>query len=162
MSVNKSIARLLIIGTTLLSVSSCAHNSSKTEDYLVGPISQETLFEQEQRFKEHFSSSSVSQQDKALITSWPKDLHIDIYFGTWCHDSQREVPQILSILQHNSDISYKLIALDIEKSDPQQLATKHQVKYTPTFIIYKGKKEVGRIVERPNKSLVKDITELTL
>ena len=160
MSVKNKLAHLFVIVSTLLSVNSCAYQPSKPNNYLVGQVSKEVLFKSEPSFEKGFSSTLLSLQDKNLINNWPKNLHIDIYFGTWCHDSQREVPKILSVLQQNTDLSYKLIGLDINKTDPQQLAKKYDVKYTPTFIVYIGEKEIGRIIERPEHSLVSDINKL--
>ena len=35
------------------------------------------------------------------------------------------------------------------------------IKYTPTFIFYVGDRELGRIVERPEVSLILDISRLS-
>jgi len=71
----------------------------------------------------------------------------------------------LKLLKVNSRISTMLIALDYQKQEPQQLALSHNIKYTPTIIIYRDTsktEELGRIIERPKKSLVADINELFL
>ncbi|MFT5755964.1 MAG: thioredoxin 1 [Alteromonadaceae bacterium] len=148
--------RILMINLFLsIILGACA---SETQ-VMVGKVSQEQLMKDE-----HFVLSSaeniLSVEKIQQIKRWPAGLHIDIYFGAWCHDSQREVPKMLHILNENKDISTQLIALDYNKSDPQGLAASMGIKYTPTFIVSLGNKELGRIIERPIQDLVTDITEM--
>jgi len=145
-----------------ISVSVPAENEN---DFALGVISESQLLSGFTGFNEKFQAFSISDQEQEIIAQWPKTLQIDVYFGTWCHDSEREVPQLLKLLKANKNITLNLIALDYQKEDPQQLAQKNQIKYTPTFIIYRDKskkEELGRIIERPNKSLVEDINQLIL
>jgi len=144
-------------------LSACTTTSSYTYEKtmpLVGEVSQQVLLAKNQLFKVNFSKAIISKNNQRLINQWPENLHIDIFFATWCHDSQREVPVLLNILQQRPKLSFKLIALDEYKSDPKGLSSGKGVKYTPTIIIYKGSNEIGRIIERPKIDLVSDITEL--
>ena len=54
-----------------------------------------------------------------------------------------------------------LVAVDTNKMDPQGLASKYALKYTPTFVLLDGEKEVGRVIERPKTSLGEDLHALT-
>lgn len=153
-----SIKSLVVIAPLCLSIFSCSHATSHNETPITGEITQERLLKDHQGFQSGIESYRISPEDKAIIAQWPSDLHIDIFFGTWCHDSQREVPRILSILKENTQITSRLVALGIDKSDPKNLGETNNVKYTPTMIIRVGDKEIGRIVERPIDSLVSDIT----
>jgi len=133
------------------------------DDYALGVISENELLSDYADFKKNYQAFSISEQELEVIAQWPSNLKVDVFFGTWCHDSEREVPKLLKLLKANKHITPTLIALDFQKQDPEQSAKKHQVKYTPTIIIYKdsGKKEeLGRIIERPKKSLVADINQL--
>ena len=74
-----------------------------------------------------------------------------VLFGTWCHDSQREIPKLLRILE---DINLKpekisLIGLDYDKNEPLNRGEMLGVKRTPTIIFYKDEIEIGRIEETP-------------
>ena len=79
--------------------------------------------------------------------------------GTWCSDSQREVPSFYKIM---NAIGYQtnkidLISVDREKSTPQELEKGLDINYVPTIIFYKYGEEINRIVEAPIESLEKDI-----
>jgi thiol-disulfide isomerase/thioredoxin len=137
--------------------------SADDNDFALGVISESQLLSDFSGFDEKFEAFSISEQEQEVIAHWPKLLQIDVYFGTWCHDSEREVPKLLKLLKANKHITTTLIALDYQKEDPHSLAKESQIKYTPTIIIYRDnskKEELGRIIERPNKSLVEDINQM--
>lgn len=84
---------------------------------------------------------------------------ITIVFGSWCSDSQREVPRLLMLLK---SLDYpmdrlKIIAVNRQKKVPQMDISDLYVEYVPTFIFYKGKYEVGRIIEQASESLETDM-----
>jgi len=141
-----------------LFVVSCA--TTHHNELAVGKLTKEELFTSYGRFSEGYQQTTLSAQDINIIEQWPDDVRVDVYFGTWCHDSQREVPQLLKILSHKPKLAVNLIALDYQKSDPQGLAVSKGIKYTPTMIVMKNNKELGRIIERPKKSLIVDIDAL--
>ncbi len=149
----------------LLSVSVYANNNNNDDDFALGVISESQLLSDFSGFNEKFQAFSISEQEQEIIAQWPETLQIDVYFGTWCHDSEREIPKLLKLLKANKHITSTLIALDYQKEDPQALAKRSKVKYTPTIIVYRDKNkrdELGRIIERPNNSLIEDINQLLL
>jgi thiol-disulfide isomerase/thioredoxin len=137
--------------------------NASNDNYALGVISEDKLLSDYSEFNKNYQAFSVSAQDVEIIAQWPENLKVEVFFGTWCHDSEREVPKLLKLFKANKHITPKLVALDYQKQDPEQSAEKHRVKYTPTIIIYKDaskKEELGRIIERPKTSLVEDINQL--
>lgn len=139
---------------------SCASINDTPKALLVGDVSVPSLLKRHKNFALPFERFSVTDQEKATVTSWPKDLKIKVYFGTWCHDSEREVPRLLKIASLNNHIELSLVALDYKKSEPQGRANADGVRYTPTFVVSLHGEELGRIVERPKRSLVDDIESM--
>ena len=149
----------------IFSLFSLSVHASSDDDFAIGIISEAELLNDFSVFNQNFQEFSISDKELKLIAQWPETLNIDVYFGTWCHDSEREVPKLLKLLKANKHITSTLIALDYQKEDPQALAKENKIKFTPTFIIYRDKnkeEELGRIIERPNKSLIEDINQLLL
>jgi len=70
------------------------------------------------------------------------------------------VPRFLKVLSENADMTSRLIGLDYNKSEPKGTAKIHDIKFTPTFIVYRDNKEIGRIIERPKISLTADISSM--
>lgn len=141
---------------------SSAHTPSSVA---VGDITKVTLNSNYPLFNVGYQAFGASQEQLRLVDAWPDNLNVDIYFGTWCHDSQREVPKFLKLVtQHQAvngkNVAYRLIALDYKKQEPAQRARGEKVKYTPTFIVKLGDKEIGRIVENTQRSYAHDISEM--
>ncbi|HUP45209.1 MAG TPA: peptidylprolyl isomerase [Thermoanaerobaculia bacterium] len=79
---------------------------------------------------------------------------IEVYMGTWCVDSAREVPKLLKIDRmlrenHSTSIPMIFLALDRSKAEPAELVRGKNIEMVSTFIYYRGDEELMRIVERP-------------
>jgi len=137
--------------------------AAERSNYHVGEINQQALFAAHPIFKVNYQSYQPSAE---LVSSFkadlPEALEVRVLFGTWCHDSEREVPRLLKLLNLAGmpDESVEMYALDLKKKDPGGMADAMGIKYTPTFIFYVGGRELGRIVERPEESLISDIARL--
>ena len=126
--------------------------------YPLGDISQAELLERHEVFKRNYDAHEVT----AGIDGLPADLKVKILFGTWCHDSEREVPRMLKLLAASGvkGDNISLISLDIRKEEPEGRAKALAVRFTPTFIFFSDDAELGRIIERPVESLQADIAEM--
>ena len=126
--------------------------------YPLGDISQAELLERHEVFKRNYDAYEVT----AGIDGLPTDLKVKILFGTWCHDSEREVPRMLKLLAASGvkEDNISLISLDIRKEEPEGRARALAVRFTPTFIFFSDDAELGRIIERPVESLQADIAEM--
>ena len=89
-----------------------------------------------------------------------KSMSVTIYMGTWCSDSQREVPRFYNILRFLNVTDFKIIGMDLDKKTPKKLEKGMKIKYVPTFIIYENGKEINRIIESPVQSLEKDLISI--
>ena len=89
-------------------------------------------------------------------------LKVSILFGTWCHDSLREVPRMLRILEAEGILpnQISLVLLSLKKTEPNKRDKFFNIHKTPTFIFLMHDKEVGRIVERPLISLEADLNNI--
>ena len=152
----KNILILLLILTCL---QSCA-SSPQTPSMAVGIINAEQLLNNYVSFSVPFQQYQLTAEQSKLVQNWPNTVTIDTYFGTWCHDSQREVPKLLKALQVNEQIKHRLIALDGHKTDPLGLAQHEHIQFTPTFVVFINNKELGRVVERPKVNLIADIDRI--
>lgn len=92
------------------------------------------------------------------------NIRIKIVLGTWCPDSRREVPRFMKIIESlgysKEYITY--IGVDIQKDGPVDDFESLNIERVPTFIIYRNKNELGRIVEYPETSLEKDMLDILI
>ena len=106
-------------------------------------------------YEGHPMDSSLVDSIKPLLA----DVSIKVYMGSWCEDSQREVPALFKILEQASmaDNRLSLVALDHDKMTPDSLQVADAIEYVPTIILSKDGQELNRIVEYPQGSLEQDL-----
>lgn len=105
--------------------------------------------------------------DPATISALKKEklasYNIVLFLGTWCSDSQRDVPRLMKILD---EVKYpaskvQIIAVNRKKESPNGEEVKYNIKFVPTIVVEKYGKEVGRITEHAKSgSLEKDLLEI--
>lgn len=98
---------------------------------------------------------------KTLNRKIPDDLQIFVIMGSWCSDSQREVPHFLKILDNvgfnQKNITF--IAVDHQKKTTHLKIEHLKIERIPTFIFYSKNRE-SRIIETPKTTLEKDMLEI--
>ena len=90
--------------------------------------------------------------------------HMLIYAGTWCGDSKHQVPRMMKILNESgfdlNSLEFRLV--DRSKKDKAGHSVQDSIKFIPTFILYRDKKEIGRIVENPKATLEQDLVKMLM
>lgn len=94
-----------------------------------------------------------------------KNIRIKIYFGTWCPDSQYEVPRLIKLLKSfDFDIEkVTLVGLDRDKKIPnvtEKQAAQLDIKMIPTFVFFEDDKEMNRFVEFARETLERDVLSI--
>ena len=89
-------------------------------------------------------------------------LRIKIVMGSWCSDSQREVPRFYRIMDEAGipDEKVELISVNRDKMIPGIDISAFKIERVPTFIVYDGIKELGRIIETPVETLEEDLLRI--
>lgn len=170
-----TLRHFIAVASIAFITNACATNSARTQaekedstqsrfgQYINinGPITEKQLLQ-------NYPVFSVNRHHRIS----PKNLHqldqinqattIKAFFGTWCHDSQREIPELLRVMQsvNNPQLTFKLITLDHNKQDSAGLAQKAAIRYTPTIIVYQHEKELGRIVEKTPKPMAQELIDI--
>jgi len=112
---------------------------------------------------ESYAPDSITIQSLAGLLKGKK---IDIFLGTWCGDSRREVPRMMKMLAKAGvdQQQIRLIFVSNEsnsyKQSPQHEEVGKNIKRVPTLIVYEEEKEIGRIIEFPVVSLEKDLLSI--
>ncbi|MBV7441834.1 thioredoxin family protein [Weeksellaceae bacterium TAE3-ERU29] len=113
-------------------------------------------------YKDNYKWHEVNRDLVNSFKNELKDFDIEIFMGTWCGDSHREVPafyKILEIAKYPED-KVKTFAVNRKKETGWKFEENKNITHVPTFIFYKNGKEVGRIVESPINSLEEDIRDI--
>lgn len=120
-------------------------------------VTKEALFELKPNWKMAYENY-VPKEDATLDTNFS----ILIVGATWCHDSDRELPRLLKVLNHFSvsDEQIKIYLTDRKKTEPANIIAEYRIFFTPTIIILYQGKEVKRFVENPQTNWAKDLKTL--
>lgn len=133
-------------------------------EMLLGKINFNGL--QQAPFKEWFELNEAEHTLDPMLTDslkpLLKNISIKVFMGTWCEDSQREIPALYKILKATE---YKMsmlemIAVTHDKNTPQAFEKDYQLLYVPTIIFYKDGAEINRIVEYTQETLEKDMLKI--
>lgn len=154
-----ALALLLTACTSLLPHPAGATNMASAD--AEGIISKEALLAQYPPFAAEYARYQPDAAEVQQIQNL-QGLQLVVLFGTWCHDSEREVPRLLKLLQQANIATdnLQLQAVNRQKQHPQQLHSYYNLKYTPTIIVLQNGKELGRIIERPQQSLPGDLAKI--
>jgi hypothetical protein len=83
---------------------------------------------------------------------------ITLVMGTWCSDSQEQVPRFYKILDqagYKDDVTIFCVNKD-KRAGPASIDAL-KIEKVPTFIFYRNTTELGRIIETPSGTLEQDI-----
>jgi thiol-disulfide isomerase/thioredoxin len=140
-------------------------NKPIIKEMLVGKIMKSEL--QLEPFVTWFNSGERDYAPKpATIAALKKiskeDLTITVFMGTWCSDSQAQVPRFYKIL---NEIEFDtnnltLIAMTKDKTTPEKYEQGLKITNVPTFIFYKKGAALQRIVESPVETLEEDMFKI--
>lgn len=135
---------------------------------LLGPSSPK-LLEQAPFAKWFIPNFEKYQVDSSLIPAIKKAFRgkrMEFFVGTWCGESRADMPGVLKILQAAKVDSsqFKLIFLNnsgtMNRQSPGHEEQGKNIVRVPTYILYKGKKEIGRIIDAPVESFEKDLLKI--
>lgn len=119
-------------------------------------------------YDKSYNGYTVDTTTVHIMQSQLTNKTIEIFLGSWCGDSKREVPRMIKILQAaNFDTAnLRLIFVDNSpktyKQSPQHEEAGKIIHHVPTIIMYSHGKETGRIIESPRVSLEKDMLAILL
>ncbi len=134
------------------------------QEVLVGPCTRQALTSGEfgnyynPEYKDYKPSEKLINKLKTKIN----DVSIVVVFGEWCGDSQEQVPRFMKIVDKAGmdSANISLVAVNRAKEAVVQDISEYNIERVPTFIVFNGDAEIGRIVETPYNSLEEDLWEI--
>lgn len=133
-------------------------------DVLIGSIEREDLQKAPHAawFDPMYQSYKPNEKALNIIKENINDYEIIMFMGTWCADSQYEVPKfykLLDLSDFNTE-NLEVTAVREDKILPDGAQKEYNVVYVPTMIFLKDGKEVGRFVEYAQDELEEDIAKI--
>lgn len=134
------------------------------DDVLVGTIERSDLEKAPHTawFDPMYQAYNPEKEALKTIQEHINDYEIRLFMGTWCADSQFEVPKFYKILDlSNFDLDkLEVTAVREDKTLPNDGQKEFNITYVPTIIFFKDGQEIGRFVEYAQEDLEKDIAKI--
>ncbi len=129
---------------------------------LLGPLSKEEILENFPGWQVEVASYVPDQEVIEKLQSIPSEIKIEIFLGTWCSDTKRNVSAYFKIMDmvDNPLIMTSYIGIPREDDSRKPFIEGKNIIKVPTFIIIIDNQEKGRIIENPTKSVEEDVLDI--
>ena len=142
--------------------------SYEDEPILVGPINRAGLEQGTYNswFSYEYDYYTLDSISLDSIGNRMAEVSLAIYMGSWCSDTQREVPRFFKLLDYLNYDSEKVTMIGLDNHPDRDMQSPggeekgQDINYVPTFIFSKDGNEIGRIIETPNETLEKDLLRI--
>lgn len=126
-------------------------------------VGAEAILNHSQEWREAFAIARWDEYMVQLLAAKTgPEITVDVYFAFWCSDSLVHVPTFMRIIDRIREISGDQLTVNyytVERKASKKVkyyVESMKVERAPTFIIFREGKELGRIVENPEKNLSED------
>jgi len=129
---------------------------------LLGPLSKEEILENFPDWQEEVASYVPNLEVIEKLQSIPSKIKIEIFLGTWCPDTKRNVSAYFKIMDMVDNPLFITTYIGIPRDNDSRkpfIEGKNIIK-VPTFIILINNEEKGRIIENPVKSVEEDLLDI--
>ncbi|MDI6808731.1 MAG: tetratricopeptide repeat protein [Candidatus Eisenbacteria bacterium] len=132
------------------------------EVVLVETLKPRPILDINRAFSDSYDQYKPSEKAVSFLSAVKTPTVIEAYLGTWCPDSEKHVPKLIKLLEKVSNplINARYIGVDRKMTTPSGKEKGKDIKRVPTFIVYQGNREVGRIVETPKTTIEDDLVEI--
>jgi len=118
-------------------------------------------------YNKNYTEYKTDSVTAGLLRPLVKDKTFELFMGTWCGDSKREIPRMLKILHYAgvTPAQLTLVMLDthdsVYKQSPAHEEKGKDIHRVPELLVYDAHhREINRIIESPAVSLEKDLLHI--
>jgi thiol-disulfide isomerase/thioredoxin len=135
---------------------------SSTGNVALGWLQRSDLEKAEYQFQSHYDTLSLEEPLLPLLRVVGEGAVCVVVLGTWCKDSREEVPRFLRIADHMGMgvDRIRLYGVDRTKTSEDGVTDRYGITHVPTFIFFRGEREIGRIVERPKTTIEQEMLSI--
>jgi thiol-disulfide isomerase/thioredoxin len=129
---------------------------------MLGPVLREAVLEKNPDWRAVVAAYNPKPESIATLRAVAEDVTIEVYFGTWCPDSKAHVSEFFKVLDlaDNPRLRAVYTAVPMDRALRAPYYGGRTIEKLPTFLVFVGGREKGRIVETPRKSVEGDIVRI--
>lgn len=139
-----------------------AEEEIKPPPSLLGEVTREQIEAAEPTWVAAQVESDVDSEAALGLATVDPEATLTVYLGTWCDDSKRELARFWRALDEAGffDVEVRYLAIDRRDKRPPELAEQLDLHWVPTFIVERGGRELGRVVESAADTIERDLLAL--
>ncbi|MBT5875761.1 MAG: hypothetical protein HOH43_20215 [Candidatus Latescibacteria bacterium] len=102
----------------------------------------------------------------AALNDLPESVELEVYMGTWCSDSTRDLPRLYRVMDAAGirEDKTRMYALSDHpgtfKQSPGGTEENYLIHRTPTILVLQDGKEMGRIVQNASQTIEQDLVDI--
>jgi thiol-disulfide isomerase/thioredoxin len=129
---------------------------------MLGPLVRETLLDQNPDWRPIVAAYEPKPDAVEKLRAFADPVRIEVYLGTWCPDSRAHVSEFFKVLDRAGNPRLQAIytAVPRDRSRRPPYYAGRAIERLPSFLIFIGGREKGRIVETPRRSVEEDLVEI--
>lgn len=141
---------------------SCSVINHKNEFILNGQIKRSDLKTHFAWFDKNYNAYQPNDSTINLLKPYANDIYAIVVLGTWCSDSKEHVPEFFKVADAIGlpDNKIEMVAVDRKKQSEKFNINALKITNVPTFIFFYKGRQMGSIIETPNKSIEKDLLHI--
>ena len=108
------------------------------------------------------AGADIEEATARALAEVPPGAEVDVFLGTWCGDSRREVGRLfraLELVPEPRPFTIRFVGVDRAKVAPG-LSEGAGLRFVPTIIVRRDGVEVGRIVESAPRAIERELLDL--
>jgi hypothetical protein len=129
---------------------------------VVGLTSRDAIEDAVPAWREAAAAADPEDDTARQLASVPAGAEVDVFLGTWCGDSRREIGRLfraLELVPEPRPFTVRFIGVDRAKIAPG-LSEGAGLRFVPTIIVRRDGAEVGRIVESAPRGIERELLDL--
>jgi hypothetical protein len=136
--------------------------SFTAQEEMVGPLTREALFENNPDWQAVAAAYQPKPDIVDKLRSLGREIRIEIYLGTWCSDSKAHVSEFFKVLEIADTPLIQAVCVGIPEAKDKRAPyyAGRDIERLPTFIVFFDGREMGRIVETPERSVEEDLVRI--
>ena len=118
---------------------------------LVGPTTVDVILSQLPAYRKGMDEYVPGEADLADLRAWAIPVKVEVWFGSWCPHCRETVPKMMKSIAAASNTNIQLVFTGVPRPPFKDYvpAKEKNITGVPTFIVYDGGREIGRISTIP-------------
>ena len=154
---------LLLLAIIALGLFAMGAGPPRTQPDLRGKITVDLLYRAFPVFRSGADAYRPEPGAVKVISHIEEKTRLVVFLGTWCLDSQSEVPALLKTLAmaRNPRLELELYAVDRAMDDGIGVADQLNLQSVPTVVVFRNGREIGRIRGLARNTMESDLLDIT-